>query len=505
MRHRSIRFRFTASLLTNLVRAGVSFLTGLVVARGMGPSNFGDFTFLLGSFTSIRALIDMGSSSAFFTFISQRPRGRKFIYVYLAWQAIQFLFMLLFIGLLLPQQWLEMIWLGHERSVVVLALGASFLQQQAWQTFSQVGDSLRKTHYTQFIGFAVVVVHLALVLLLWEQGLLGVALLFILVCIEYLIAIFIAWKILWPMLDTGITSPSPAILIREYWEYCSPLIIVSFFGFAYTFADNWMLQRFGGSRQQGFYAVAIQFSAISMFATISMLQIFWKEVAEAHANGDSLLVERLYKKVSRLLYAVSATVGGFLIPWSGELIQLTLGPAYAEGAPILAIMLLYPLHQTMGQVNSTMFFATTRTGAQVKIGIASAMASIPISYFALAPADAVVPGLGLGAIGLAVKLILLTAVTVNLISWWFCKIYKWNYDWAYQFQSFVGAVFAGGLSYLLGKGLGQQFDAPLFVELSAALISYSVFIALLGWNFPEIIGLGRQDMLRLLERLKRLS
>ena len=350
---------------------------------------------------------------------------------------------MLAIWLLLPREWVDLIWIGRDRGLVIAALVASFMQQQAWQTFTQIGDSLRQTHRVQLVGLIVVVSHFALVLLAWSQGLLGVRLL-IFVCIEYFIASVLVWRMLGPELGEGKEPLDMRTLVRDYWSYCSPLVLYSWFGFAYTFADNWMLQRFGGSTQQAFYAVGTQFSAISRFATTSMLQIFWKEVAEAHAKGDSLLVEKLYKKVSRFLYAVAAVISGLLIPWSRELILITLGPAYIQGTFILALVLLYPLHQTMGQINSTVFFATARTGAQVKIGIASALVSIPLSYFILAPIDAVVPGLGLGGAGLAIKLVVMTVVVVNLISWWFCRTHKWNFDWTYQFQSLAGAV-AGGL------------------------------------------------------------
>lgn len=501
---RSIRYRFSVSLIMTIGRSAISFLTGIAVARGMGPAEFGTFTFLLGSFTSIRALFDMGSSLAFYTFISQKSRGLGFIYAYFLWQGLQFLVMLAFVGLLLPQDWLNLIWLGTDSHLVLAALAASFLQQQTWQTFTQLGDSIRKTHVIQLIGLGVVVAHLALVLVIWYIGQLGVLLLLVLICAEYAVASVLVWKTVRPILDTGEQPPTPKAIATEYWAYCSPLIIYSWFGFAYTFSDNWMLQYFGGSVEQGYYAVGNQFSALSLFATTAMLQILWKEVAEAHAKGNIDAVKRLHRKVSRLLFAVAALISGFLIPWSVELTTLTLGPAYVDGAPILALMLLYPMHQTMGQINNTIFFATSSTRIQVTIGIITALVGIPISYFVLAPTDATLPGFALGGLGRAIKLVVLTAVVVNLTSWWHCRANNWSYDWINQFQTLGVVAFGGLVSYSLANLIGGYWELPPIARGAIAFPFYCFVLAALLGIFPDIVGLSKLDVRNALAKANRL-
>ncbi|MBK9521661.1 MAG: hypothetical protein IPO13_08645 [Rhodocyclaceae bacterium] len=78
----SLRQRFAASFTANVVRSGISFATGLLLARWLGPADYGRMAFLLASFFAFRGLSDMASSSAFFTFLSQRQRSRRFISYY---------------------------------------------------------------------------------------------------------------------------------------------------------------------------------------------------------------------------------------------------------------------------------------------------------------------------------------------------------------------------------------------------------------------------------------
>lgn len=100
---RSVKVRFLASLSANIIRMGLGFVTGLIVARGLGTANFGNYSFLLGSFTSIIALLDMGTSSAFYTFLSQRKHSPKFYLYYLSWLTVQFVLILALIAFIFPQ------------------------------------------------------------------------------------------------------------------------------------------------------------------------------------------------------------------------------------------------------------------------------------------------------------------------------------------------------------------------------------------------------------------
>ena len=103
----SIGSRFIFSVVANSTRALVSLLTGLMVARGLNPHGYGDLTYLISSFVAIRALLDLGSSNAFFTFISQRRRGTWFYSAYFGWLALQLILSSGLIALVLPSQILE--------------------------------------------------------------------------------------------------------------------------------------------------------------------------------------------------------------------------------------------------------------------------------------------------------------------------------------------------------------------------------------------------------------
>ena len=94
----SAKSRFAVSILANTLRGGLSLITVLILARGLGPERYGDFAFLIGSFVAIKILLGMGTPNAFYTFMSQKPRGGMFLTVYAFWQLVQFSLPLLFIA-----------------------------------------------------------------------------------------------------------------------------------------------------------------------------------------------------------------------------------------------------------------------------------------------------------------------------------------------------------------------------------------------------------------------
>ena len=503
MLDRSVKSRFGVSIASNVLRGGVTFITGLALARALGPQDYGSFAFLIGSFSAIKQLLDCGTSSAFFTFISQKPRGRAFFASYAAWLALQFALPLAAIALILPDQFVAVLWVKHDRNIVLLAFIAVFMQQQAWQTMMQVGESMRRTAFVQLLSLGLALLHLAIILLLWKAQMLNVSLLFILTVAEYLVATYIAIRVLFKV------SPEPAgefswsATLREYRAYCVPLILYSWVGFANGYVENWLLQLFGGSVEQAYFAVGSQFSAGCRVATSAMLHIFWKEIAEAHKAGNLVRVEYLYRRVSRFLFMVSATISGLLVPWSAQIAGAVLGPSFIAGASVLAVMLLYPLHASLGQIIGTMYLATGRNTPQVIIGIVSMTLSIPLTYFLLAPADLAVPGLALGGMGMAIKMVGTTVITTNVMAWWLARQNRWSFLWQHQFVATAACLGLGWLSWRVAQLAGGLLQLNMPTEFVLGTIAYGLMLAAYLWLHPAIIGLEREELQTYMRRLLR--
>ena len=172
-------------MLGNGLRGALSLMTAVLLARWMGPHDYGRMAFLTASFTALKGLLDMASSSAFFTFLSQRPRTRRFIGHYWRFIFFQFIFFLLVVGFLMPAGWINAIWQGESRGLVLLAFVASFMQGSVWNIATQIAEAERETIRVQKIGIVVVFLHLVVVVSLWQFGKLALPLIFLALTVAY--------------------------------------------------------------------------------------------------------------------------------------------------------------------------------------------------------------------------------------------------------------------------------------------------------------------------------
>lgn len=475
-----------------MLKAVLGFLTGMLVARGLGPDQYGKMMFLLATFAALRQLLDLGSSTAFFTFMSQKTRSKRFVAWFSAWLGVQFLLPLLAVGVLFPATWLELIWKGEQRFLVVLAFVAAYMQSTVWLVVTQIGESQRQTRWVQGVGVAVTLFHLMLVAVSWLEEWLGVRLILAAIGIEWGVAAWLVAKNLHFSEFSGEKEDFWCVL-REFGRYCLPLIPYSVLGFVYDIADRWLLQTYGGSVQQAYYAVALQFGAVVAIATSSIQNVFWKEVAEAHQQENHERVEMLYRRVSRGLFLIATSMAGYLVPWSEDILRLTVGPAYADGAMVLAIMLIFPIHQSMGQLGFTTFYATGRVRAQAFVGGGAMILSIPSTYFVLAPADALIPGFALGSLGLAGKMVSLQFLTANAVAFYLARSMRISFDWTNQVICGLGCFGSGWLAYVISSGFYSS-SSHVWAGLLVSAILYSLMLFLLIWLVPSLAGLSRNEL-----------
>jgi O-antigen/teichoic acid export membrane protein len=440
----------------------------------------------------------MGSSHAFFSFASKRERSKSFFVYYAAWLVVQFVLSALFIAVLAPDNWILKIWAGECRTRVFIAFVAVFLQQQIWTMIAQIGESQRLTARVQIINIAIAVLHLLLVGWVFWMKQITVELIYYFIMAEYLLA-GIASYMLFPLSYSDEHEKLKNILV-EYRDYCLPLIPYAFISMTMGFADSWLLQNYGGAVEQAYYSIAAKFSAISLIATASIIRILWKEVAEANERGNRQRVQHVYERANRILFMLGLIISGFLIPWTKEIILLMLGNKYVGGSFVMALMFLYPIYQTLGQINGTMFYALELTRPCVLIGMIRMVVATIAAYFMLAPASAFIPGLGLASTGLALKMVVLQFFGVNFSIWWLSRHQGWQFHCAYQL---IGLAIFLPLGFIVYWGVNLIMSSTGYVVIRGGVAGglYVLISALIIYSMPWFIGMERDNINQMMKQL----
>lgn len=491
----SILERYLFSAGTNFVRAILSFFAGILIAKGLGVENYGIYSFLIASFGALLSILDLGTSSAFFTFISRKNQSRYFFAIFLAWILFIFLLSISLLVLILPDSWLNFIWLDSSRQIITLAFISIFLKTYFWNIVIQIAESQRLTKISQSLSLAITSTHLILIIvLLWLESI-SIDLIFYLIIIEFLVGTLIAY-ILFPISFSN-DNKSNKDLLSDYWTYCLPLIPYIFLQMIMKFSDTWLLQEYGGAEQQAYYALAMQFSVVCILATSSFIKILWKEVAEANEQNNIYKVEVLYFKSSRILFIGATIFCCSLSPLASEIIELTLGTPFLPGAFVMSLMFLYPIHQTLGQINGSMYFALSMTKIHSLFGILFMIFSTLLVYFLLAPSINIIPGLGLGAMGVAIKMLVMQFIFTTITSWYLCFKNNWHYRYIYQILYPILFIFLSVFCNLAAKIILGTLLNP-FYEITLSLIIYFSIVIFIIYQYPKTLGLDRQDFKKIL-------
>jgi O-antigen/teichoic acid export membrane protein len=495
--------RFAINVLANIIKSVQTFAAGLMVARGLGPEEYGKMVYLLGTFTAIRQLIDCGSSTAFFTLMSQRQRSRQFVRIFVIWQLTQLLFVTLAVGFLTPKFLLDLIWRGSDRKLVILALLAAYLQSSLWAIIVQIGESQRLTGIVQTAGGVVGLINCGLMFQLLKHEAMSVELVFQIIICEWGVALFLVFRLF--AFPNVVTDSKWDIysMLKEFGSYCIPLIPYSWFSFIYEFSDRWLLQTYGGSVQHAFYGLGQQYGTIAGVATTSLLNVFWKEIAEAYSLGCQDRVNDLYIFVLKSLYLLASVISGFLVPWAPSLISLTLGESFRGGGITLMIMLLYPIHQSMGQVCGAMMYATGHVKASVLLGVGSMIVSVMLTAVLLIPKFGIAGGLGDSSMVFASKTLLVQVISVNLLSNYIVRVMGVDYKLRSQLFPVLMCTSIGCVCHL---GVDQVFGCykMVFRFLLSGFIYISIIIATtLKW--PMFGGLNAKERDKLIADVQKLS
>lgn len=487
--NQSIFTRFLASGFFNILRGGLTLVTTILLARFLGVENYGRMAFLLASFLAFKSLLDMGSSHAFFTFLSEKTRSKKFINIYLCWMACQLVFSLLLVGLILPDEVLEKVWVNESRFLIILALIGTFMQHSAWQVASQMAEAQRQTIKVQKLGTAIIFINLLIILLLEYADLLTLPILFFILSLEWFFGTLLAARMYVGLDDISDTFSTVWV---EFWSYCKPFILYVWLIALGEFLDRWMLQIWGGNAEQSYYAIASNIMIIVTVVVVSIIRILWKEIAEAYHQGNIDLVKSLYQTTNRTIYLCAAFFIGASLPWTSEILNILVGSDYSAGNKTFMLMVIFTAHQSLGQINGVLLLSTQKVKIHTIVGSLASIAGIAFSYYMLAPADSTIPGLNMGSEGLAWKMVIINFLMVNALMYIISRQFNWKHYWFYQFYVLGFAVLIG---FLL-KSLVLSFFSSMYFSIIISLLLYTVIFGLLCYAFPMLaLGIKRSNLI----------
>jgi O-antigen/teichoic acid export membrane protein len=212
------------------------------------------------------------------------------------------------------------------------------------------------------------------------------------------------------------------------------------------------------------------------------------------------MVTVLYNKFYKGIFMITAVVAGFMIPWSEEIIDYFLGAEYGQGKVVLAIMLAYPIYQSMGQVCGTIIFALGETRRYMLICSAVMLCSVPLTYVLLASPASQIPGFSLGASGIAAKMLLIGFITGNIQAMLVSHVCGVKFDFFHQFATICLVLLSGFIAKSLSTSISMEFGGWLSLPLFTIIYSMAIIFVLV--KHVDLLGMKSEELSALLTAVR---
>ncbi len=501
----SVPRRFAITLVVNFVKMALGVLAASIVPRALGPRDYGSFQFLTATATTLRTFLDFGASNAAYTYNAKQRGSGLAALLYARWLLLQIGVILLLVFLadragLAPRIWPEqrILWVYLITGLEWLTFVGTFLLQ--------LGDAKAETVRVQKINLVTQLLRVGLLVLLYVLGLLGLGT-FVLASgvaaaftvVGVLLGFVLRTRHQHFRLDS--TAEERRQCIQFFVSYGRPLAWMSLAIFAHDFFDRWLLQTASGSVQQGYFALGAQWSAIALLFTTSALNIVWREMSLASSSNDVVRMQAIFRKTTRPFFLMSCFIAFIVAFNAGAFVHGLAGAQYASAQPVMVLLAFYPVHQTLGQINGVFFFATERVALYRNLTIGALAGGLMISYLLLAPTTAPVPGLQLGAMGLALKQVGVNILSVNLLQFFNARFVRVRPLREIGYQVGAAAVVGGcaAVAFLAAGHVGVQ---NAWIRMAGMGALQAVLVGLIIYQRPGLAGVTRQELRGYVGRLR---
>ena len=170
-------------------------------------------------------------------------------------------------------------------------------------------------------------------------------------------------------------------------------------------------------------------------------------------------------------------------------------------------MMLYPIHQNYGRFTGSTLLALERTDIIRNLTVINTITGLIFVYFLLAPNSFIVPGLELGATGLALKMVIHQIISVNIYLFFCCRLieermgkYLLNQVVTLLPIFVIGFIVKNVIDLIYNQNPGIT-ESMIHLIISASI--YGSLVLIMIWVFPNIAGISRDDIKYYMHKLKR--
>lgn len=498
--------RVLAKIRSNLVLGIINAISVAILPRALGPSNYGSLHFIRNSFTGIFGIIDLNGTEAHFIYSSKNEKTKYVNFFHTYYCFIVGSLALLFLSVMVLTNSVYVLFPGQKIEYLFWGALLTFLFYLV-TNLTNLSDSKELTVGLENRRIRVSLFGLFILIVFYFTDLINLRIVFGYFIFVNLMLIIVFIKYLnsnrvYNFRFDKLQMSQIKKIFKYYYNYSHPLVLASILSFIILYFDSWFLQLIGGSIEQGFFGLALRVSSVCILITSAMIPVFQQSVAKAHGQGSLSIIQTLFQKVN-LFYFISICISTFFFFNTKDILYLFGGNEYSNALVPLKIMMLYPIHQTYGRFTDGLMLAMGKTKTFRNISVFNSCLGLVISYLLIAPNFFIIPGLALGATGLAIKMVLGQIISANIRLYYCCRIIKKSFS-VYFFKQVTSLTVILGIGYVVNNIIYYQSESILgsIISLIVSAPIYSLIFLLILWFFPNIAGLSKDELKLYIKKIR---
>ncbi|WP_152058545.1 lipopolysaccharide biosynthesis protein [Aliarcobacter butzleri] len=485
MQETTLKKRYIFKLLANFISALIGAILVAIVPKSLGPLAYGQFIYLQEFFIKVIGFLDMGSSIAFFTKLSAKQSRKELISFYFLFSLLIFVLLFLFILLGYSFEFLSIFVPDIPIFYIFLGLFFGFF---TWftQVYTKIADAYALTVSYEIIKIFHKIITLFLLLFFIYYLSFNLDLYFY---FNYISLVSFLLVITYLFIKKGIFKGifnfhfSILSLTKEFITYCHPLFVYSIAGLISGFFQIWLLQKVAGSEETGFYGLAYSLSAMCFLFTSAMTPIITREFSKSYEEKDFENMRKLFYRYIPMLYSIAAFFSVFISIQSENVLAIFTDEKFKDAYLVLVLMAFYPIHQTYGQLSGSIFYAASQTKLYRNIGILSALLSILFAFIFIYIFE-------LGAVGLALTMLLVQLIGVNIQLYFNSKLLKLNIKY-FIFHQMYSILFFTLIAIFVSKAIDIENS---IIEFLFSGFLYTILVIIFSYIFPQLFATNRDEI-----------
>ena len=498
MKNNSLQKRFIAKLKSNLINFTLGFITVGMVPRALGPELYGDLNFLTVFYQRLFKFITLGTGQAFYTKLSSRLKETKLISFYFLFILILFTGLSLFIFISIIFNFQQTLW-PNQKVIFIWATSFIAMFQFIVNIIKNIHDAYGFTIKMEKIIILQSFIITIMIVATYISNLLNLSSYIVLQYVAFLFVIISGLSLInkqkiFSINRMKLLKKDIINYIDEFYAYSHPLFLAGLIGFFTGFGDRWLLQYFVGSQEQGFYGLSLRVTQIAVILFSAFPNLLTREMSINFGKGKFKEMKILFEKNLTIFYFLTAYFSMFIAANSKNILSILGGQPYVAASLILSILVFDTLNQTLSHFNVAVFASSGQTKIIRNITIPMRIIGILLSIFLILPKE--YGGLGMGALGLAIKIVIQRLISSIIELWFAAKYLKISFLKIILNQIIILSVLA-----IIAFGLNFIFIysfTNIIVDFLLRGFIYTFLVICIIILFPSIISTKRTKLKYLL-------